>query len=269
MTPRSRTPEAPYCWQSKAARRIIREYYDGDSFGASCLGVYDALTEIASDEQAETFTTQQSHIARKACLGVTTVKKALPQLRRLRVVDYTTPRLRGPITFTLVATRLTLAKSGNRPHLATVEESTRNNLLEESQKNTSVLLSLDCVDGVCAPSLSSPDRGKAITDSRTRCGKGAKSERAASSRAGNAAFAEFWAAYPRKVGKRNAERAWASAAKRGMPPLPELLAKLEALKASPQWRKDGGQFIPHPATWLNRDGWDDEVLKAGRPGSFL
>jgi Helix-turn-helix domain len=79
----------------------------------------------------------------------------------------------------------------------------------------------------------------------------------------------FWLAYPLKVGKRNAERAWASAAKRGMPPLPELLAKLEALTASPQWRKDGGQFIPHPATWLNRDGWKDEVKEAQQPESFL
>ena len=23
--------------------------------------------------------------------------------------------------------------------------------------------------------------------------------------------------------------------------------------------KDGGQFIPHPSTWLNRNGWEDEI----------
>ena len=72
---RSRTPEPPYCWQSKVARRFICEHFDGDSFGASCLGVYAALTEIASDEESETFTTQQSHIAKKACLGVRTRQK--------------------------------------------------------------------------------------------------------------------------------------------------------------------------------------------------
>jgi hypothetical protein len=25
-----------------------------------------------------------------------------------------------------------------------------------------------------------------------------------------------------------------------------------------QWRKDGGQFIPNPATWLNQGRWDDQ-----------
>jgi hypothetical protein len=104
---RSRTPEPPYCWQSKAARRIIYEYFDGDTFGSSVLGVYAALTEIASDNKAETFTAPQSYIAHKSCLGVSTVGKALKELRALGLLAYETPRLRGPITFTLVATRRT------------------------------------------------------------------------------------------------------------------------------------------------------------------
>jgi hypothetical protein len=128
---RSRTPEAPYCWQSKAVRSLIREDYDGDHFGAAALVVYDALTEIASDEQSETFTTLQSHIAKKTCLGVTTIKKALPELRRLGAIAYETPKLRGAISFTLlavrrptlVATRPTLAKTRFQRNLATVEES--------------------------------------------------------------------------------------------------------------------------------------------------
>ena len=141
---RSRTPEPPYCWQSKAARRIICEHFDGDSFGASCLGVYAALTEIASDEESETFTTQQSHIAKKACLGVSPVKKALKELRELAVIAYQTPKLRGPITFTLVAigptlvtTRRTLAKSRNRRPLATVEEHKEKSLEETKEKSPS------------------------------------------------------------------------------------------------------------------------------------
>ena len=28
--------------------------------------------------------------------------------------------------------------------------------------------------------------------------------------------------------------------------------------ASAQWRKDDGQFIPHPRTWLNQGRWKDE-----------
>jgi len=26
-----------------------------------------------------------------------------------------------------------------------------------------------------------------------------------------------------------------------------------------QWRKDNGQFIPNPATWLNQRRWEDEL----------
>jgi hypothetical protein len=57
-------PGAPFCWQYKAIRTLIRDHYDGDHFGASVLEVYTAMTEIASDEQSATFTTLQSHIAK-------------------------------------------------------------------------------------------------------------------------------------------------------------------------------------------------------------
>ena len=26
-----------------------------------------------------------------------------------------------------------------------------------------------------------------------------------------------------------------------------------------QWIRDGGQYIPHPATWINGHRWEDEV----------
>lgn len=38
-----------------------------------------------------------------------------------------------------------------------------------------------------------------------------------------------------------------------------MLAALAQQKKSPQWVKDGGEFIPHPATWLNQGRWQDEV----------
>ena len=42
--------------------------------------------------------------------------------------------------------------------------------------------------------------------------------------------------------------------------LPVLLEALEKQKKSAQWVKDGGVFIPHPATWLNGKRWEDELL---------
>ena len=38
-----------------------------------------------------------------------------------------------------------------------------------------------------------------------------------------------------------------------------LLDALDKQVRSPQWKKDNGEFIPHPATWLNGKRWEDEV----------
>lgn len=68
-------------------------------------------------------------------------------------------------------------------------------------------------------------------------------------------FEQFWSAYPRKVGKQKAQEAF----EKINVPLETLLSALEEQKRTPQWAKDGGQFIPHPATWLNQSRWEDEV----------
>ena len=34
-------------------------------------------------------------------------------------------------------------------------------------------------------------------------------------------------------------------------------------KKSDQWTRDGGRFIPNPATWLNARQWEDEVQTTG------
>lgn len=69
------------------------------------------------------------------------------------------------------------------------------------------------------------------------------------------AFDIFWAAYPRKVDKKKARTAFA----RVKAPVEVLLAALERQKKSEAWTKSGGQYVPHPTTWLNGDRWEDEV----------
>lgn len=71
-------------------------------------------------------------------------------------------------------------------------------------------------------------------------------------------FTAFWSAYPRRVAKGEARRAWKQTASI-RPPLPDILAAIEAQKRTEQWRKDGGTYIPHPATWLRAERWDDET----------
>jgi len=70
-------------------------------------------------------------------------------------------------------------------------------------------------------------------------------------------FDEFWKAYPRKIGKDAAWRAWQK--RRPDAELHTLMLRAIARqKTWPQWVKDGGQFIPHPSTWLNQGRWQDE-----------
>lgn len=71
----------------------------------------------------------------------------------------------------------------------------------------------------------------------------------------SADFEQFWQAYPRKVGKGGAYKAWQHAKDR--PCLACLLEVVKTQSNSKDWRKDGGQFIPHPATWLNQRRWED------------
>jgi uncharacterized protein YdaU (DUF1376 family) len=72
-------------------------------------------------------------------------------------------------------------------------------------------------------------------------------------------FADFWLAYPKKIGKGAAEAAW----KKNHPPKDRVLIAVRLQSQSEQWQRDGGQYIPNPATWLNQKRWEDGE-QAGR-----
>lgn len=69
-------------------------------------------------------------------------------------------------------------------------------------------------------------------------------------------FVEFWSAYPRKTAKPQAAKAFARL-KPDTALLQRMLAAVADQTTWPQWTKDGGEFIPHPATWLNNRRWED------------
>lgn len=69
-------------------------------------------------------------------------------------------------------------------------------------------------------------------------------------------FDRFWQEYPKKKSKGDAYKAWCQT-KDKRPPIAQIIKTLIVLKASEDWRKEGGQFIPYPATWLRDWGWDD------------
>ena len=72
-------------------------------------------------------------------------------------------------------------------------------------------------------------------------------------------FEVFWQRYPKKAGKDAAFRAWKSKKREGhLPAMPVLLDAIDNAMRTDQWQRDGGQYIPHPATWLNQGRWMDE-----------
>lgn len=79
-------------------------------------------------------------------------------------------------------------------------------------------------------------------------------------------FALFWKAYPRKVAKGDAKKAFTKIIKAQHDVekfMDTLLASIEWWKSQAGWKKDNGKFIPYPATWLNRGSWEDSVENAG------
>ena len=80
-------------------------------------------------------------------------------------------------------------------------------------------------------------------------------------------FEAFYAAYPRKVSRGAARKAWSKAVTKVDP---AVIMAAVAL-ARPGWAMNDIKFVPHPASWLNREQWADEINPpAGQPapGSF-
>ena len=122
--------------------------------------------------------------------------------------------------------------------------------LEQLNIKENKAYTLDKSQGVCIQSGNSLETVFRIEENRID-----KKRIDNSSSSNDDAFPEFWSNYPKKVGKGAAEKSW----KKHKPDLAVVLEALEKQKNSDQWVRDGGQFIPHPATWLNQKRWEDEV----------
>lgn len=72
-------------------------------------------------------------------------------------------------------------------------------------------------------------------------------------------FLKFWEMYPNKKSKGLAAKAFAKIKSAEYPAIKD---GLNAAKASSEWLKDNGKFIPHPASWINARGWEDERTSA-------
>ena len=78
----------------------------------------------------------------------------------------------------------------------------------------------------------------------------------------NELFNEFWDVYPKHLQKGEARKAFFKAVNR-VGDADTILDGARRMAADPNLPVK--QFIPYPATWLNRDGWDDEPFAPREP----
>ena len=106
------------------------------------------------------------------------------------------------------------------------------------------------------------------SESESASGSESSSSGGGGAGAGVAAFERFWDAYPRKVKRQKALESW-----RRLAPddalVETILGSVEQQKRSQQWVKDGGEFIPHPTTWLNQRRWEDQPPQTRAPSGHM
>lgn len=126
-----KTGDGPWCWLSKVALDRIRDRFDSANVVTTAIAVYLALAEIASDAGNGTFETRHAWISQKCGVSVSTIKSRLEDLVEIGLVKFSTPALKAPSTYELLATTdsqplandsQTTQKSSEPPHLATLEE---------------------------------------------------------------------------------------------------------------------------------------------------
>jgi len=145
----------------------------------------------------------------------------------------------------------TTATSGNRP-LPKRGGTTANRLAVKERKSeerkSEGKSQTPAAENFAAPEAKEKDPG------------GVKGKRRKQSRAADAeSFEQFWAAYPRKVAKEAARRAFAKAIEAGASHA-ALMAGVERYRAERAGQDP--KYTKHPATWLNAGCWQDEPIGA-------
>ena len=73
-------------------------------------------------------------------------------------------------------------------------------------------------------------------------------------------FSLFWEEYPKKLNKFSAIKSFEKL-KPNKNLFGVIIESIKKSKKTKEWKKENGQFIPYPSTWLNNKRWEDEALK--------
>ena len=77
-------------------------------------------------------------------------------------------------------------------------------------------------------------------------------------------FDAFWQAYPKKVGKADALKAFTKL-KPDNELMQTILAAIAQWSKTDQWSKDNRQYVPMPATYIRGRRWEDELPQQDKP----
>jgi len=78
----------------------------------------------------------------------------------------------------------------------------------------------------------------------------------------------FWEAWPRSTRKASRGKCWQVWKRGGFEAQAEqIVAHVEAMKISLDWRKDGGAFIPAPLAYLNQRRWEGADTTGVQPST--
>ena len=125
---------------------------------------------------------------------------------------------------------------------------------ENSREENTLTTSTDADNG---PEQKEVQSGKGLTVKRARTVAGKETCEQPSKTLIEKRFDEFWAAYPKKVGKKAAWAAW-NKIKPDAELHNKILTAIGKAKLTDQWQRENGRYIPNPKTWLNEGRWDDE-----------
>lgn len=151
----------------------------------------------------------------------------------------------------LCAVRAESGKKGGRPKNQLVSDGNQNNQMVSGGNQNNQMVSDEKQNNLSETETKTKTKTNTETNIPPKPPKGRT----------DAEFAEFWNAYPTKVGKQPARKAFDKV----KVPVETLVAAIERQKCSSQWSKDGGQYIPNPATWLNQQRWEDVLPEAEKP----
>jgi hypothetical protein len=127
---------------------------------------------------------------------------------------------------------------------------------DSPSSNRELTVNSPLLDGEYPPDSLNPD--SLIPDSLNPDSLNRSSDDVESEKKSNG-FETFWVAYPRKIAKPAALKAWKSAIKsKTFPGIEKVVAAINQQKTWQQWSTNNGKYIPYATTWINQERWNDE-----------